>query len=80
MADDNWDKLNKLTKATNRSSLEKKVGKISKVISDPDMYNVNIASREKFEELEKRVVELEEVVVKLNKRIDGLSYLVKKSI
>jgi len=80
MADDNWDKLNKLTKATNRSSLEKKVGKISKVISDPDMYNVNIASREKFEELEKRVVELEELVVKLNKRIDGLSYLVKKSI
>ena len=61
MADDNWDKLNKLTKATNRSSLEKKVGKISKVISDPDMYNVNIASREKFEELEKRVVELEEL-------------------
>tara|TARA_E500000331_G_scaffold344904_1_gene381776 strand:+ start:2284 stop:2526 length:243 start_codon:yes stop_codon:yes gene_type:complete len=80
MADDNWDKLNKLTKATNRSSLEKKVGKISKVISDPDMYNVNIASREKFEELEKRMVELEELVVKLNKRIDGLSYLVKKSI
>ena len=80
MADDNWDKLNKLTKATNRSSLEKKVGKISKVISDPDMYNVNIASREKFEELEKRMVEIEELVVKLNKRIDGLSYLVKKSI
>lgn len=80
MADDNWDKLNKLTKATNRSSLEKKVGKISKVISDPDMYNVNIASREKFEELEKRMVKLEELVVKLNKRIDGLSYLVKKSI
>ena len=27
-----------------------------------------------------RMVELEELVVKLNKRIDGLSYLVKKSI
>tara|TARA_S200002703_G_scaffold138814_2_gene129197 strand:+ start:570 stop:812 length:243 start_codon:yes stop_codon:yes gene_type:complete len=80
MADDNWDKLDKTTDKPKKSSLEKKVGKISKVISDPDMYNVNIASREKFEELEKRMVELEELVVKLNKRIDGLSYLVKKSI
>jgi len=80
MTDDNWDKLGKTTDKPKRSSLEKKVGQLSKVISNPDVYNVNIASREKFEELEKRMVELEELVVKLNKRIDGLSYLVKKSI
>ena len=52
---DNWDRLNKLGKIGNRNPLEKKVNQLTKVISDPDAYNVNIASRERIEELEHRV-------------------------
>ena len=33
---------------------------IKKVIADPDVWNVNIASRDRIEELEQRVEELEQ--------------------
>ncbi len=39
--------------------LNKRINDIAKVISDPDVWNVNIASREKIERLEERVEELE---------------------
>ena len=39
--------------------LNKRINDITKVISDPDVWNVNIASREKIERLEERVEELE---------------------
>ena len=39
--------------------LNKRINDIAKVISDPDVWNVNIASREKIETLEERVEELE---------------------
>ena len=39
--------------------LNKRINDIAKVISDPDVWNVNIASRERIEELEERVKELE---------------------
>jgi len=67
---DNWDRLNKLGKIGNRNPLEKKVNQLTKVISDPDAYNVNIASRERIEELEHRVSELENQLTALLKRID----------
>tara|TARA_Y100001937_G_scaffold91866_1_gene124359 strand:+ start:351 stop:563 length:213 start_codon:yes stop_codon:yes gene_type:complete len=67
---DNWDRLNKLGKIGNRNPLEKKVNQLTKVISDPDSYNVNIASRERIEELEHRVSELEDQLTALLKRID----------
>lgn len=67
---DNWDRLNKLGKMSNRNPLEKKVNQLTKVISDPDAYNVNIASRERIEELEHRVSELEDQITALLKRID----------
>jgi len=67
---DNWDRLNKLGKMSNRNPLEKKVNQLTKVISDPDAYNVNIASRERIEELEHRVSELENQLTALLKRID----------
>lgn len=67
---DNWDRLNKLGKMSNRNPLEKKVNQLTKVISDPDSYNVNIASRERIEELEHRVSELEDQLTALLKRID----------
>ena len=67
---DNWDRLNKLGKMSNRNPLEKKVNQLTKVISDPDAYNVNIASRERIEELEHRDSELENQLTALLKRID----------
>ena len=39
--------------------LNKRINDISKVISDPDVWNVNIASRERLDALEKRIEELE---------------------
>ena len=39
--------------------LNKRINDIAKVVSDPDVWNVNIASRERMDELEGRVEELE---------------------
>tara|TARA_B100000427_G_scaffold269093_1_gene235316 strand:+ start:397 stop:714 length:318 start_codon:yes stop_codon:yes gene_type:complete len=41
------------------SKLNKRISDISKVISDPDVWNVNIASRERMDALERRIEELE---------------------
>ena len=39
--------------------LGKRLDDINRVISDPDVWNVNIASRERMDALEQRVLELE---------------------
>ena len=48
--------------------LGKRLDDVTRVISDPDVWNVNIASRERMDALEQRVLELEK---KLNQR-DGV--------
>ena len=66
-----WDKLEKLNKNKNigrHSDLEKKVKDIQKVIQDPDPWNINIASREYVERLEKRIEELERII---REKFDG---------
>jgi len=70
---DNWDRLNKLGKVSNKNPLEKKVNQLTRVISDPDVYNINVASRERMERLENKVSELENRLTALLKRIDTLS-------
>lgn len=55
------------------SRLNKRVNDIKKVISDPDLWNVNIASRERMDAVEQRLEELEG-------RVRGLSYLVKRLV
>ena len=40
--------------------LGKRLDDVTRVISDPDVWNVNIASRDRIEELEQRVEELEQ--------------------
>ena len=42
--------------------LSKRINDIAKVIADPDQYNVNIASRDRIEALEQRIVALEELL------------------
>ncbi len=106
----NWEELDKISverSIDRHNDVLKKYQDVKKVISNPDKWNVNIASRErmdiaydrldKLEEwshepqnyktrceiMEKRIVELEKEldrVEDLNKRIDGLSYLVKQGI
>ena len=49
--------------------LNKRINDIAKVISDPDVWNVNIASRERMDALEKRIEELEK---KLKQKDSGV--------
>ena len=53
--------------------LEKKLSDIKKVISDPDAWNVNIASRERMNQVEKKLDGL-------ISRISGISYIMKNLI
>ena len=55
------------------TKLNKRINDIAKVISDPDVWNVNIASRERMDDVEQRLTELEG-------RVRGLSYLVKRIV
>ena len=60
-------------KGKNAGKLNKRINDISKVITDPDVWNVNIASRERMDDVEQRLEELEG-------RVRGLSYLVKRLV
>ena len=60
-------------KGKNAGKLNKRINDISKVITDPDVWNVNIASRERVDDVEQRLTELEG-------RVRGLSYLVKRMV
>lgn len=55
------------------SKLNKRLNDIKKVISDPDLWNVNIASRDRMDEMEQRLEEIEH-------RVNGMSYLVKRLV
>ena len=79
----NWDKLKghgDVKQDINRRSsevngkeiikLNKRINDISKVISDPDVWNVNIASRERMDKIEEKLDDL-------IGRINGMSYIMK---
>ena len=53
--------------------LEKKIKDISKVIKDPDVWNVNIASRERMDEVEEKLNGL-------IGKISGISYIMRNLI
>ena len=53
------------------SKLNKRINDISKVISDPDVWNVNIASRERMDALEKRIEELEKKLEEKESKVLG---------
>ena len=57
--DDKWKELQEI-KVVRRTPMEKKIDNITKVIQNPDDFNVNIASRDRIDELEQRIKELEE--------------------
>ena len=53
--------------------LNKRINDITKVISDPDVWNVNIASRERMDKIEEKLDDL-------IGRINGVSYIMKNLI
>jgi len=53
--------------------LSKRLDDVIKVISDPDVWNANIASRDRMDDVEQRLTELEH-------RVSGISYLVKRIV
>ena len=53
------------------SKLNKRLNDIKKVISDPDLWNVNIASRDRMDKLEQIVLELE-------RRVNGMAYVMRQ--
>ena len=59
--EDRWKKLQEI-KVVRKTPVEKKLDNITKVIHDPDEFNVNIASRERVDELEQRIRRLEEML------------------
>ena len=59
--DDNWERLQKI-QIVRKTPMEKKLDNMTKVIQNPDEFNVNIASRERVDELEQRIRRLEEKI------------------
>lgn len=57
---DNWKKLQN-KKIISSNPVEKKINHLKRVINDPDGYNTNLASKDRVDELEKRVSELSKV-------------------
>ena len=53
--------------------LSKRIDDLKRVISDPDLWNANIASRDRMDDIEERLVELEG-------RVRGLSYLIRRLV
>ena len=66
-----WDKLNKLSRKKDNTKeifeINKKLKGITKVIQNPDGFNVNISSRDKLVELEERINKLEQNIQELIK-------------
>tara|TARA_R110000851_G_scaffold1603_7_gene6249 strand:+ start:1131 stop:1379 length:249 start_codon:yes stop_codon:yes gene_type:complete len=77
--EDNWKKLQAKKKDTKlEDKLARKLTHLKHVISDPDKYNSNLASKDSLLSLEQQIEELQKVIEKLSRRVDGLSYLIKQ--
>ena len=59
--DDKWKELQEI-RIVRKTPVEKKLDNMTKVIQNPDDFNVNIASRERIDELEQRIRRLEEML------------------
>ena len=77
--EDNWKKLQAKKKDTKlEDKLARKLTHLKHVISDPDKYNSKLASKDSLLSLEQQIEELQKVIEKLSRRVDGLSYLIKQ--
>ncbi len=62
--EDKWKELQEI-RIVRKTPVEKKLDNMTKVIQNPDEFNVNIASRERIDELERRLGVLEKKIKKL---------------
>ena len=62
--EDKWKELQEI-QIVRKTPVEKKLDNITKVIQNPDDFNVNIASRERIDELEQRIERLEKRMKRL---------------
>ena len=53
--------------------LNKRINDIAKVISDPDVWNANISSRDRMDDVEQRLKDVEH-------RLAGITYLVRRLV
>ena len=60
---DHWSKLQ--GQKIKKKPLEKRLSDLKKVILDPDKYNTNLCSRDRMDELEKRLERIEEMLERL---------------
>ena len=71
-----WDELNKLSRKKDHSKeifeINKRLKSITRVIQNPDEFNVNISSRDALEVSKDKLVELEERINKLEQSIQEL--------
>ena len=71
-----WDKLNKLSRKKDHSKeifeINKRLKSITRVIQNPDEFNVNISSRDALEVSKDKLVELEERIDKLEQSFQEL--------
>ena len=58
--------------------LNKRLDDVNRVISDPDVWNVNISSRDRMEALERRVEELERRLEERQSTGNGISPALQK--
>ena len=70
--DDKWKELQEI-RIVKKTPVEKKLDNMTKVIQDPDQFNVNIASRDRIEELEQRIGELEKLTRDILKSLERMS-------
>ena len=70
--DDKWKELQEI-RIVKKTPVEKKLDNMTKVIQNPDQFNVNIASRDRIEELEQRIGELEKLTRDILKSLERMS-------
>ena len=65
---DHWSKLQGYE--IKKKPLEKRLSDLKKVILDPDKYNTNLCSRERMDEMNNKVIELEKRIEKLERLLN----------
>ena len=72
--EDNWKKVqSKKVDTKLQDKLERKLNHLKHVITDPDKYNSNLASKDKVESLEQQIDELREQVDYLSHELDKVT-------
>ena len=67
---DHWSKLQGYE--IKKKPLEKRLSDLKKVILDPDKYNTNLCSRERMDEMNNKVIEMEKRLERIERLLNEL--------